>query len=102
MAQAPARVVLTSGFSGRYTGGVREFEVEAKTLHGVIKTLDELYPGLGKPLEEDPRRRWLFLNTVDSPCGWRITKPGCDGCPRESYFSRNWSVSTSVAVLAQA
>jgi hypothetical protein len=26
-----ARVVFTAGFSRRYTGGVREFEVEAKT-----------------------------------------------------------------------
>ena len=31
-----ARVVFTSGFSRRYTGGVREFTVEAKNLRGVI------------------------------------------------------------------
>ncbi|MEK7875685.1 MAG: MoaD/ThiS family protein, partial [Pseudomonadota bacterium] len=53
MAQARARVVLTSGFSGCYTGGVREFEIEAKNLRGVIKALDEIYPGLGEHLEEE-------------------------------------------------
>ena len=53
MTVTPARVVLSSGFSRRYTGGVREFEVEAKTLRDVIKTLDGLYPGLGEHLEEE-------------------------------------------------
>ena len=51
-APAPARVVLTQGFSNRYTGGVREFAIEAKTLRGVIKAMDALYPGLGEHLEE--------------------------------------------------
>jgi molybdopterin converting factor small subunit len=53
MAITPARIVLSSGFSRKYTGGVREFEVEAKTLRDVIKTLDGLYPGLGEHLEEE-------------------------------------------------
>jgi molybdopterin converting factor small subunit len=53
MAVTPARVVLSSGFSRRYTGGVREFECEAKTLRDVIKMLDGLYPGLGEHLEEE-------------------------------------------------
>ena len=48
-----ARVVLSSGFSRRYTDGVREFEVEAKNLRAVIKALDKLYPGLGHHLEEE-------------------------------------------------
>src|SRR4051794_20461264 len=48
-----ARVVFTSGFSRRYTGGVREFTVEAKNLRGVIKEMDRLYPGLGEHLEEE-------------------------------------------------
>ena len=48
-----ARVVLSSGFSRRYTGGEREFEVEAKNLRAVIKALDQLYPGLGHHLEEE-------------------------------------------------
>ena len=48
-----ARVVFTSGFSRRYTGGVREFTVEARNLRGVIKEMDRLYPGLGEHLEEE-------------------------------------------------
>ena len=48
-----ARVQFTTGFSRRYTGGVREFTVEAKNLRGVIKAMDRLYPGLGERLEEE-------------------------------------------------
>lgn len=50
---ATAQVTLTSGFSRRYTGGRREFEIEAKTLRDVIKALDKMYPGLGEHLEEE-------------------------------------------------
>jgi len=50
---APARVVFTTGFSNRYTGGVKEFAVEATTMRGVIKAMDTLYPGLGEHLEEE-------------------------------------------------
>jgi sulfur-carrier protein len=53
MAEMTARVVLSSGFSRRYTGGVREFTLEARNLRGVIKALDKLYPGLGTHLEEE-------------------------------------------------
>jgi len=51
--RSPARVVFTGDFSDRYTGGVREFEIEARNLRGVIKKLDELYPGLGEHLEKE-------------------------------------------------
>ena len=51
MGDAPARVVFTTGFSRRYTGGVTEFAIEAKTLRGVLKAMDTLYPGLGEHLE---------------------------------------------------
>ena len=53
MPDAPARVVFTSGFSLRYTGGVKEFAITAKNLRGVIKEMDRLYPGLGEHLEEE-------------------------------------------------
>ena len=53
MPEATARVLFTAGFSRRYTGGVREFEVAARNLRGVIKALDQLYPGLGVHLEEE-------------------------------------------------
>jgi sulfur-carrier protein len=48
-----AQVTLTSGFSRRYTGGRREFEIEASTLRDVIRALDKMYPGLGEHLEEE-------------------------------------------------
>jgi hypothetical protein len=48
---APARVVFTDDFSKRYTGGVNAFEIEAMNLRGIIKALDERYPGLGEHLE---------------------------------------------------
>jgi len=53
MANTPAHVVFTGDFSDRYTGGVKEFEIEATNLRGVIKALDELYPGLGEHLEKE-------------------------------------------------
>lgn len=53
MPDAPARIVFTSGFSARYTGGRREFEVQARNLRGVIKAMDALFPGLGETLEEE-------------------------------------------------
>jgi hypothetical protein len=53
MSAAPARVVFTTGFSRRYTGGVTEFQVEAKNLRGVIREMDRLFPGLGEHLEEE-------------------------------------------------
>lgn len=53
MPEATARVVLSAGFSRRYTGGVREFEIAARSLRGVIKALDELYPGLAEHIEEE-------------------------------------------------
>jgi sulfur-carrier protein len=53
MAEAAARVVLSGGFSRRYTAGLREFTIEARNLRGVIKALDKLYPGLGAHLEEE-------------------------------------------------
>jgi molybdopterin synthase sulfur carrier subunit len=53
MPETTARVVLSGGFSRRYTGGAREFQIEAKSLRGVIKELDRLYPGLGEHLEEE-------------------------------------------------
>ena len=46
-------VVFTSGFSRHYTNGVKEFDIEATNLRGVIKTMDKLFPGLGHILEED-------------------------------------------------
>ncbi len=49
----PVRVVFTTGFSRRYTGGVREFEIEARNLRHVIREMDVMFPGLANTLEEE-------------------------------------------------
>ena len=48
-----ARVVFTSGFARKYTNGVREFEVEAANLRGVIRAMEAYFPGIGHTLEEE-------------------------------------------------
>ena len=53
VASQTVRVMLTGGFSRRYTDGIREFEIEARTVRGVISAMDRLYPGLGEHLEEE-------------------------------------------------
>ena len=53
MSDTPARVVFTTGFSRRYTGGVTEFAVTAKNLRGVIREMDKQFPGLAETLEEE-------------------------------------------------
>ena len=51
--QQTVRVMLTGGFSRRYTDGIREFTVTAKTVRGVLSAMNTLYPGLGEHLEEE-------------------------------------------------
>lgn len=47
------RIAFTSGFARRYTGGTREFDIEARNLRGVIREMDLLFPGLAHALEEE-------------------------------------------------
>jgi len=72
-----ARVVFTSGFSRRYTGGVREFTVEAKNLRGVIKEMDRRYPGLGLHLEEETT---VAIDGAihDQPAYFQKVRQGCE------------------------
>lgn len=49
--EVTVHVVFTDGFSHQYTGGLKEFELQARNLRGVIKALDDRYPGLGEHLE---------------------------------------------------
>ena len=49
----PAKVVFTTGFARRYTGGERELAVPATSLRGVIKEMERRFPGLGTALEEE-------------------------------------------------
>jgi molybdopterin converting factor small subunit len=48
-----ARVVLTSGLSGQYTGGETEIEVSASTFRALVRALDARFPGLGEHLEAE-------------------------------------------------
>ena len=74
---APARVVLSSGFARRYTGGVREFEVEATTMRDVLKEMDRRYPGLGEHLEEETT---VAIDGAihDQPTYFQKVRPGCE------------------------
>jgi hypothetical protein len=47
------RVAFTTGFARRYTNSVREFEITARNLRGVIKAMDQMFPGLAEHLEEE-------------------------------------------------
>ncbi len=77
MPGTPAHVVLTSGFSRRYTGGVREFDIEAKTMRDVIKALDKLYPGLGEHLEEETTVA-IDGEIHDQPAYFQMIRQGCE------------------------
>jgi len=72
-----ARVVLSSGFSRRYTGGKREFDIEAKSLRDVIKALDKLYPGLGEHLEEETTVA-IDGEIHDQPGYFQKIRQGCE------------------------
>ena len=48
-----AIVVIPAGLSQQFTGGKTEFEIDAKTIRGVIRCLDADFPGLGKAIEID-------------------------------------------------
>ena len=76
MAANQARVVFTAGFSRRYTGGVREFTVEARNLRGVIKAMDQLYPGLGEHLVEETT---VAIDGQIHEVGYyQPVRPGCE------------------------
>ena len=51
--RAPARIVFNTDFSNRFTGGAREFQIAARNLRGIIKALEERYPGLDEHIEKE-------------------------------------------------
>ena len=76
MARAPARVVFTNSFSTDFTGGVKEFEIEAKTLGGIIRALEDLYPGVGEHLEEETT---VAIDGEIHEVGYyQPVRPGCE------------------------
>jgi sulfur-carrier protein len=76
-AMTPAHVVLSSGFSRRYTGGAREFDIEAKTMRDVLKELDRRFPGLGAHLEEETTVA-IDGEIHDQPTYFQVLRPGCE------------------------
>lgn len=75
-ARAPARVVFTSGFSHRYTSGVKQFEIEAATLRGVIKAMEARFPGIGDILEEETSV--VIDGEMHEVVYTQPLKPGCE------------------------
>lgn len=47
------RVVLSTGVSDDQTGGVKEFDIDAKDVRAVIRVMDERFPGIGEFLREE-------------------------------------------------
>jgi sulfur-carrier protein len=74
---APAHVVLSSGFSRRYTGGTREFDIAAKTMREVLLELDRRYPGLGEHLQEETTVA-IDGEIHDQPAYFQKLRPGCE------------------------
>ena len=72
-----AHVTLSSGFSRRYTAGVREFDIEAVTMRDVLKELDRLYPGLGEHLVEETT---VAIDGAihDEPAYFQKVRQGCE------------------------
>ena len=46
-------VILTDGLAKRYTGGAKEIDVEAGSVRGVVKALEERFPGIAEALNPD-------------------------------------------------
>ena len=47
------KVVLSTGSSSEYTGGRKEFEIEARSVRGVIKAMEADFPGIAEFLEAE-------------------------------------------------
>ncbi len=45
-------VVISGTAARRFTGGASEFDVEADTVHRMIRELDRRFPGLGQQIDE--------------------------------------------------
>jgi molybdopterin synthase sulfur carrier subunit len=74
---ATARVVLSSGFSRRYTGGAREFDIEATTMRDVLKELERRYPGIHDHLVEETTVA-IDGEIHDEPAYFQKVRDGCE------------------------
>jgi len=76
-AMSTAHVVLSSGFSRRYTGGAREFDIEATTMRDVLKELDRRYPGIHDHLVEETTVA-IDGEIHDEPAYFQKVRDGCE------------------------
>ena len=47
------RVVLSTGASDRFTNDEKSFDIEARSVRGIIKAMEKRFPGIGEMLEHD-------------------------------------------------
>ena len=47
------KVVLSPGSSGEFTSGQKNFEIEARNVRGIIRVMEERFPGIGEFLAEE-------------------------------------------------
>ena len=74
---ATAHVVLSSGFSRRYTGGAREFDIEATTMRDVLKELERRFPGIHDHLVEETTVA-IDGEIHDEPAYFQKVRDGCE------------------------
>ncbi|CAN7468639.1 hypothetical protein LJR225_003193 [Phenylobacterium sp. LjRoot225] len=46
-----ARVLVTASDCDEFTGGLRDFEIEAADVRTLVRKLDDRFPGLGRLME---------------------------------------------------
>ena len=46
-------VVLSTGTSSRFTNDEKSFDIDARSVRGIIKEMDERFPGIKEMLEHD-------------------------------------------------
>lgn len=46
-----ARIVLSDEFGRQFTGGKTHFDLDVRDVRHLIRTLEELFPGIGEQLE---------------------------------------------------
>jgi len=69
-------VVLSTGVSMERTGGAKEFDIEARNVRGIIKALDERFPGLGEFLEGETTV--AIDGQLHEEAGFQPLRDGCE------------------------
>ena len=64
------------GTSFDHTGGEKEFDIEAKDVRGIIKIMEERFPGFGEFLEEDAMV--AIDGEIFESAAYRRLRDGCE------------------------